>query len=165
MARPIVLTSPLDPMAIATKLKEVLGTGDIAPVRGVTGKGSEQSMMLCYFRPNVQNSFQAALNATIEPEGGGARIEGEIGTPHSLLVFMWCWFGGLTAMLLLVGNGMIASGAAFGDKLFLVAIPVGMMVVAALLLRVSAKVAKTDEAAILAFLETVIAARVRAGEQ
>lgn len=165
MARPIVLTSPLDPVAIATKLKEVLGNGDIAPVRGVTGKGSEQSMMLCYFRPNVQNSFQAALTATIEPEGGGARIEGEIGTPHSLFVFMGCLFGGLTAMLLLVGNGMIASGAAFGDKLFLVAIPLVMMALAALLLRVSARVAKTDEAAILAFLETTIAARVRPGEQ
>ena len=165
MARPIVLTSPLDPMAIATKLKEVLGNGDVAPVRGVTGKGSEQSMMLCYFRPNVQNSFQAALNATIEPEGDGARIEGEIGTPRSLLLFMLCLLGGPIAMLLIVGNGMIASGAAFSDKLFLVAILVVLTALAALLLRVNARVAKTDEAAILAFLETVIAARVRPGGQ
>ncbi|MEO8375719.1 MAG: hypothetical protein ABI471_10875 [Sphingomonas bacterium] len=165
MARPIVLTSPLDPMAIATKLKEVLGNGDIAPVRGVTGKGSEQSMMLCYFRPNVQNSFQAALNATIEAEGGGARIEGEIGTPRSLLVFMLCWFGGLTTMLVMIGSGMIASRMGFGDKLSLGALLVGLMAAAALLLRVSARVAKTDEAAILAFLETTIAARARPGEQ
>ncbi|MEP7005800.1 MAG: hypothetical protein ABI810_07445 [Sphingomonas bacterium] len=165
MARHIVLTSPLDPIAIATKLKAMLGDGNTAPVKGVTGSGSEQSMALLYFRPNIQNSFQAALTAMIEPEGSGARIEGMIGTPRSLVVFMWCWFGGLTAMLVTVGSGMIASRAAFGDKLFLVAVPVGLMAVGALLLSVGNRVAKTDEAAILAFLETAIAARVPMGER
>ena len=165
MARHIVLTSPLDPMAIATKLKDLLGDGNAAPVKGVTGNGSEQSMALFYFRPNIQNSFQATLTATIEPEGSGARIEGLIGTPRSLQVFMWCWFGLLSTMLVMVGSGMIASRAAFGDKLFLVAVPVGLMAVGALLLGVGNRVAKTDEAAILAFLETTIAAHVRMGER
>ena len=160
MARHIALTSPLDPMAIATKLKHVLGDGSTAPDRGVTGNGSEQSMRLFYFRPNIQNSFQATLTATIEAEGSGARIEGEIGTPRSLVVFMWWWFGGLAALIIMVAGGVIASRAAFGDRLFLVAVPVAMIVVGALLYGVGTRTAKTDEAAILAFLETTIAARV-----
>jgi hypothetical protein len=165
MARHIALTSPLDPMTIATKLKHVLGDGSTAPVRGVTGNGSEQSMRLFYFRPNIQNSFQATLAATIEPEGSGALIEGEIGTPRSVLVFMRWWFGGLAAFVIMVAGGIIASRAAFGDRLFLVAVPVAMMVFGALLYRVATSTAKTDEAAILAFLETTIAARERVGER
>ena len=165
MARHIALTSPLDPVAIATKLKDVLGDGSTAPVRGVTGNGSEQSMRLFYFRPNIQNSFQATLAATIEPEGSGALIEGEIGTPHSLVVFLCWWFGGLAAMVILVAGGIIASHAAFGDRLFLVVVPVVMMVVGALLYGVATRTAKTDETAILAFLEATIAARVRMGER
>jgi hypothetical protein len=163
MAR-IVLHSPLSPAAIATKLKEVLGDRKATPVKGVTGRGSDQTMTLFYFRPNIQNSFQTSLTATMEPAGAGTRIDGKIGTPTSARLFMGCWFGFLTLFLGLAGGGMIASGAPLGEMLPFVAIPLGMMAFGGLLWRLGTWTAKKDEAAILAFLATTAAARVVAGD-
>ncbi|MFA6114853.1 MAG: hypothetical protein WC729_12690 [Sphingomonas sp.] len=162
MAR-IVLQSPLSPAAIATKLKEVLGDRTARPVKGVTGNGTEQDMTLFYFRPNIQNSFQTSLTATMEPAGGGTRIEGKIGTPASARVFMGCWFGFLTVFLALAGGGTIASGAPLGAIVPFVAIPLVMMAFGALLWRLGTWTAKQDEAAILAFLATTLAARPLSG--
>lgn len=159
MAR-IVLQSPLAPDAIATKLKDVLGDRTTKPAKGVTGQGSEQDMTLFYFRPNIQNSFQTSLTATMEPAGGGTRIEGKIGTPASARLFMGCWFGFLTLFLGLAGGSMIASGAPLGEMLPFLAIPLGMMAFGGLLWRLGTWTAKKDEAAILAFLATTVAARV-----
>ena len=158
MAR-IVLQSPLGPSAIATTLKDVLGDRSATPAKGVTGQGSEQDMTLFYFRPNIQNSFQTSLTATMEPVGGGTRIEGKIGTPASARIFMGGWFGFLTVFLALAGGGTIAAGAPLGDVLPLVAIPLAMMAFGALLWRLGTWTSKKDEAAILAFLATTVAAR------
>ena len=165
MARRIVLQSPLDPAAIATKLKHVLGDRTAKPMKGVTGNGSEQDMTLFYFRPNIQNSFQTSLTATMEPAAGGTRIEGKIGTPVSARVFMGCWFGFLAVFLVLAGGGTIASGAPLNDVLPFVAIPLGMMAFGALLYRLGTWTAKKDEAAILAFLATTVAARPAGGDR
>ena len=159
MARRITLTSPLAPEAIARKLKDVLGDRKAKPVKGVTGAGSELTMTLFYFRPNIQNSFQTSLTATMEPIGGGTRIEGKIGTPTSARIFMGCWFGFLTVFLGLAGGGTIASGAPLEDIVPFVTIPLGMMVFGGVLWRLGTWTAKKDEAAILAFLATTVAAR------
>ena len=159
MARRIMLTSPLAPDAIARKLKDLLGDRSAKPVKGVTGAGSEQDMTLFYFRPNIQNSFQTSLTATMEPVGGGTRIEGKIGTPTSARIFMGCWFGFLTVFLALAGGGTIAAGAPLGDALPFVGIPLAMMAFGALLWRLGTWTAKKDEAAILDFLATTVSAR------
>ncbi len=160
MARTIVLKSPLDPIALATKLKTVLGgRGRQVKAACVTGQGTDQSMMLFYFRPNVQNSFASNLTATMEADGGGTRIEGRIGTPRSATVFLGCWFGFLTVFLALAGGGMIAAGTPFGDAWPMIAIPLGMMVFGGLLYRLGTWTAKKDEAAILAFLADTVSAR------
>ena len=111
MARRIVLTSPLAPDAIARKMRKVLGGRTAKPARGVTGNGSEQTMTLFYFRPNIRNSFQTTLVATMEPADGGTRIEGKIGPPAGVFVFLGCWFGFLIVFLAMVVGGMAASGA------------------------------------------------------
>jgi hypothetical protein len=159
MARRITLTSPLAPEAIARKLKDVLGDRKAKPVKGVTGAGSEQTMTLFYFRPNIQNSFQTSFTATMEPIGGGTRIEGKIGTPTSARIFMGCWFGFLIVFIGLAGGGTIASGAPIADVLPFVGIPLAMMAFGALLWRLGTWTSKKDEAAILAFLATTVAAR------
>ena len=159
MARRIVLQSPLAPDAVARKLQEVLGDRKATPVRGVTGRGSEQSMLLFVYRPNIQNSFETSLNATMEPAGGGTRIEGKIGPPTSARIFMGCWFGFLTIFLAVAGGGMIASGARLGDAAPFLGFPLAMMAFGALLWRLGTWTGKKDEAAILAFLATTVSAR------
>ena len=164
MARRILLASPLDPTAIATKLKDVLGDRTTKPVKGVTGNGSEQDVTLFYYRPNIQNSFQTRLIATMEPDGTGTRIEGKMGPPGSATAFLGCWFGFLTLFLLVGGGGILASDASIGDAILFIAIPGAMMGFGVLLWRLGTWTAKADEAAILAFLATTIAARPAAGE-
>ncbi|MGY4397737.1 hypothetical protein ACVWZA_002934 [Sphingomonas sp. UYAg733] len=160
MARKIVLESPLDPVALATRLKTVLGGRDgQIKAAGVTGQGTDQSMMLFYFRPNIQNSFATNLTATMAAAGGGTRIAGRIGTPRSAGVFMGCWFGFLTVFLALAGGGMAVAGESFGAAWPLMAIPLGMMAFGGLLYRVGTWTAKRDEAAILAFLADTVSAR------
>jgi hypothetical protein len=158
MARRIVLTSPLAPDAIAKKLKKVLGGRTAKPVKGVTGNGSEQSMTLFYYRPNVQNGFQTTLVATMEPADGGTRIEGKIGPPTGVFGFMGCWFGFLAIFIGMAVTGMVASAAPFEAILPFVAIPLGMMGFGAMLFRLGTWTSKKDKAAILEFLATTIEA-------
>ncbi|CUS46419.1 MAG: hypothetical protein V4610_19350 [Pseudomonadota bacterium] len=159
MARRIVLTSPLAPDAIARKMRKVLGGRTAKPARGVTGNGSEQTMTLFYFRPNIRNSFQTTLVATMEPADGGTRIEGKIGPPAGVFVFLGCWFGFLIVFLAMVVGGMAASGAPTEAIVPFVAIPLAMMGFGAMLYRLGTWNAKKDKAAILEFLATTVEAR------
>lgn len=134
MARRIVLHSPLDPVALATRLKErVPAAVDDKTVAQVIGRGSEQAMTLFYYRPRFRNDLATKLVASIEPDGGGSRIEGTIGAPTAGMVFLGCWMVFVTlfllgplalwlggAPLLVVGpmlgiaGGMLAFGLLFG---------------------------------------------------
>jgi len=159
MARRIVLTSPLAPDAIATKLQTVLGGRTAKPVKGVTGNGSEQTMTLFYYRPNVQNSFQTTLVATMEPADGGTRIEGKIGMPAGAVGFMGCWFGFLAVFIGLAVTAMVAAAAPIGAILPFVAIPLGMMGFGVMLVWLGTWTSKKDRAAILEFLANTVEAR------
>jgi hypothetical protein len=86
MSRKIILHSPLNPVTLATKLRDVLGGEKAKPKKGVTGHGSEQDMMLFVYRPNIQTNMNVRLTATMRPDGSGTRIEGKIGPASNVRV-------------------------------------------------------------------------------
>lgn len=158
MSRKIILHSPLDPVTLAKKLRDVLGGEDAKPKAGVTGHGSEQEMMLFVYRPNIQTNMNVRLTATMQPDGTGTRIEGRIGPAGSVTCFMVFWFGFLS--IFLVAAGFAASGGApfefwgmFGG------IPLAMMVFGGVLFRVGRGPKGKDEAKILQFLARTVQAR------
>ena len=158
MSRKIILRSPLDPVALATKLRDVLGDEKARPKKGVTGHGSEQDMMLFVYRPNIQTNMNVRLTATMRPDGSGTRIEGKIGPASNVTFFMIFWFGFLSIFLVIAAFSA-ASGAPFEFWGIFGGIPLAMMVFGALLFRVGRGPKGKDEKAILEFLARTVQAR------
>lgn len=157
MSRKIVLHSPLDPLALATKLRVVLGDEKAKPKAGVTGHGSEQDMMLFVYRPNIRTNMNVRLTATMQPDGSGTRIEGTIGQASNVACFMVFWFGFLSIFLVVAGISAINGAPVefwgpFGG------IPLTMMAFGAVLVRVGRGPKGKDEAAILEFLARTVQA-------
>ena len=159
MARKIVLRSPLPPVPLATKLRQVLGDSDDRPTAGVTGQGSDQDMTLYVYRPNFQNSFQTGLKATMDADGGGTRIDGRIGPPASATFFMIFWFGFLGLFVFGAGAAMIAHGQSPLTNPTLFMIPLGMMVFGWGLIALGTWNDKKDQDAILKFLADTVQAQ------
>ncbi|WP_066589734.1 hypothetical protein [Sphingomonas pruni] len=158
MSRKIVLHSPLAPIALATRLRDVLGDEKAKPKKGVTGHGSEQDMMLFVYRPNVQTNMNVRLTATMQPDGTGTRIEGKIGQASNVTCFMIFWFGFLSIFLVVAGISAI-NGAPFEFWGPFGGIPLTMMVFGAALVRVGRGPKGKDEKAILEFLARTVQAR------
>jgi len=158
MSRKIILHSPLDPVALATKLRDVLGGEKAKPKKGVTGHGSEQEMMLFVYRPNIQTNMNVRLTATMRPDGNGTRIEGKIGPASNVTCFMIFWFGFLSIFLVIAAFSA-ASGAPFEFWGMFGGIPLAMMVFGAVLFRVGRGPKGKDEKAILEFLARTVQAR------
>jgi len=158
MGRKIVLHSPLDPVALATTLRDVLGGEKAKPKKGVTGHGSEQEMMLFVYRPNVQTNMNVRLTATMRPDGTGTRIDGRIGPSGSVKFFLIFWFGFLSIFLVVAGVAAM-SGAPFEFWGMFGGIPLAMMVFGAVLFRVGRGPKGKDEKAILEFLARTVQAR------
>ena len=158
MGRRITLHSPLDPVALAKKLRDVLGGEKAKPKAGVSGHGSEQDMMLFVYRPSIQTNMNVRLTATMQPDGTGTRIEGRIGPARSVTFFMIFWFGFLSIFLIAAGFAA-AGGAPFEFWGMFGGIPLAMMVFGAVLFRVGRGPKGKDEAAILEFLVRTVQAR------
>lgn len=158
MAKHIVLHSPLDPVTLATKLRNVLGGTGAKPKAGVTGHGSEQDMMLFVYRTNVQTNMNVRLVATMQPDGTGTRIEGKIGPASNVTCFMIMWFGFLSIFLVAAGFAA-AGGAPFEFWGMFGGIPLAMMVFGAVLFRVGRGPKGKDEGLILDFLARTVQAR------
>jgi len=158
MTRKIVLYSPLPPVALATRLKEVLGGGK-GRKAGVTGHGTEEDMLLYVYRPNFQNSFQTGLKATMAADGDGTRIEGRIGPPGSAVFFMWIWCGFLLFFIAFGAIGMIMSGASLMANALFFVIPAGMLLFGWGLWRLGTWNDSKDRDAILKFLADTVQAR------
>jgi hypothetical protein len=158
MARRITLHSPLAPVALATRLKEAFGGEHARLKAGVTGRGTDRTMMLTVYRPNIRNSFQTNLTATMAADGSGTTITGRIGTPTSGIVFMVFWFGFLGLFLIVSLVGLLTSGDA-GEMWPMVAVPLGMMGFGWLLWTLGTWTDQADQAAILTFLSDTVQAR------
>jgi hypothetical protein len=158
VGRKIVLHSPLDPVALATKLRDVLGGEKAKPKKGVTGHGSEQDMMLFVYRPNIQTNMNVRLTATMQAEGSGTRIDGRIGAAGSVTGFKIFWFGFLSIFLIAAGFAAY-SGAPFEFWGMFGGIPLAMMIFGAVLFRVGRGPNGKDEKAILDFLARTVQAR------
>jgi len=158
VGRKITLHSPLDPVTLAKKLRDVLGGEDAKPKAGVTGHGSEQDMMLFVHRTNVRTNMNVRLVATMIPDGTGTRIEGKIGPSSDINCFMIMWFGFLSIFLIVAGFAAY-SGAPFEFWGMFGGIPLAMLVFGAVLFRVGRGPKGKDEGAILDFLAKTVQAR------
>lgn len=156
----IVLYAPHDPIAVANKLKAAVGDVLEADTpKRVTGNGTEEKMTLWVHRPRVRNDFKARLIAEMTPDGGGTRIEGSLGTPGGVRVFMMLWLGFVGCFL--IGALAIAIFARPPLEFILpfAGIPALMLLFGTGLFTLARRNVAADNEAILAFLAETIDAR------
>lgn len=159
MAR-IVLHAPRDPIAVANLLKAAVGeTIDIDTPKRVTGNGTEEKMTLWVHRPRIRNDFKAVLSAEMTAERGGTRIEGTLGTPTGVRIFMTLWMGFVGCFLL----GALAIAAIARPPIAFIlpfaGIPLLMLGFGFALFTLARRNVAADGEAILAFLAETIDAR------
>jgi len=160
MAR-IDLISPHAPVNAASRLKAAMEDKTPASPQCVLGTGTEHDMTLWVHRPNFRNDMRTRLVATMRPHAGGTRIRGRIGGPRSVFVLLGCWFG-FVSLFLVIGLTMLAASFARGvglHDLIFVVVPVFMLAVGGVILWVGNSHARSDRAAILAFLHQTLATR------
>lgn len=158
MPRRVVLHSPLDPVALATRLRDTLGGRKARPKKGVTGQGDEATMMLFVYR-GYGGASGTRFNAVMDPDdGGGTRIEGRFGLARGMEcgLILWC---GFLSIFLFTGIAICANGGAWEVGVPFVAISSIMMAVPIGLWWFGTRYSATDEAAIRQFLADTVQAR------
>ena len=159
MARRITLRSPLDPIALATRLKSIVpATVDRDTPAGVIGRGSEQDMRLWYYRPNFRNDLQTTLTATIDADGSGSRITGRLGAPTGAKIFLVLWTG-IVSVFLVIGLALLVSGAPWQAGAGFSGAALFMLAIGGLIGWVGLRHDRADAAAILDFLARTVDAR------
>ena len=89
---PIRLFSPLDPITLATKLKDEMEASKKRTGRQVFGSGTESKMHLIYAsRKGTKSSFLPELNATMTAHREGTLIEGIIKQEFEPDNFLLMW--------------------------------------------------------------------------
>lgn len=153
----VTLRSPHDPITVANRLKAAVGdTLDADTPKRVTGNGTDQSMTLWVHRPRIRNSFRTRLAATLEPDGTGTRIAGDLGAPRFVTLFTGCWFV-FVAIFTVPSMGLaLFGGLPLRHTLAFALIPIAMIVFGTLLIVAGRWHGKRDAADILAFLEKTI---------
>ena len=157
----IRLHSPLAPVALATRLKEVV-PDTIGPdtQAQVIGRGSEQSMALWYYRPRVANSFRLTLVATIAADRDGSVVAGRIGMARGVVVFMACWMAFVVLFGLTFGGLVVGLHAPRAMVAGFVGIPLAMSAIGVAMIAWARRIARQDRAAMLDFLARTIDARM-----
>lgn len=95
MKEDIKLYSPLDPIALALKLKAEMEARAKRRDRHVHGKGTELAMSLVYGNPNQLQGTEPEFEATMESQGEGTLITGEMSQTKRPLPFFLIWNGGV----------------------------------------------------------------------
>ncbi|GAB5487853.1 MAG: hypothetical protein Pars2KO_14230 [Parasphingorhabdus sp.] len=93
MATPITLFSPLDPITLATKLKDEMAKRKKQSGFMVHGGGTEKKMNLVYGRRKISFGVEPKLQATMREHDGGTLISGELHEAGSKKQFLAVWFG------------------------------------------------------------------------
>ena len=94
MAQSITLYSPLDPVALATKLKTVMKVNGKRTDWHVRGKGTQFDMSLTYMKPS-QEGNEPKFNAVMESHGEGTLISGTLSQSKIAIPFWVYWFVGV----------------------------------------------------------------------
>ncbi len=154
-ARTATLRSPHGPQACGERIAAItdgplvlLGTKPLIGWTTASGAGVRR-------RINYRNSFQTALSARFEANGGGTTIHCRFGLMPLVIAFLTIWIG----MALLLGAGFLVSllNGALGPDIspFFALIPFGFLVFGFVMVGVGRSLGRKDEAYIL---ETVRAA-------
>ena len=154
-SRSATLRSPLSPEVCADRLKAVtdgpfvlLGKRPLVGWVSASGAGVRR-------RINYRNSFQTALAATFEADGGGTVIRCRFGLMPLVIAFMVIWMGlalAIGAIFALSGpEGSLGSGV----SPWFAFVPLGFLVFGFVMVGVGRSLGRKDEAYIL---ETVRAA-------
>lgn len=158
MARNVVLHSPLDPVALATRLRDTLGGRKAKPKKGVTGQGDDQTMMLFVYR-GYGGAGSTKFKAVMDPDdAGGTRIEGRFRLERGMECGLILW-GGFLSIFLFTGIAICLNGGAWEVGIPFIAISSIMMAVPIGLWWFGVRYSAEDEAAIRQFLADTVQAR------
>lgn len=156
----VVLQSPHAPITVANKLKATVGeTLEADTPKRVTGNGTEEKMTLWVHRPRVRNDFKARLVAEMTEDDGGTRIEGSLGTPGAVRLFMTLWLGFVGCFLVGALGIAIFARPPLAFILPFAGIPTLMLAFGVGLFTLARRSVDADSEAILAFLAETIDAR------
>ena len=153
----VILHSPLDPVALATKLRDVLGGRDAKMKPGVTGQGSDQEMTLFVFRRAGEGNFVRFI-ATMEPDGTGTLIRGRFGVVRGLECGLILWVF-ILSIFVVTGTAIMIGGGDFVFGLVFAGVPGAMILVPLSLWWFGTRGRSGDREQILAFLAETVQAR------
>lgn len=145
----LILHSRLAPIALAEKMRTLIGEGDEAnPVGGVWGRGNEREMTLF----SAQRSSPLEFTATLEEHADGTRIDGRfVGQP--LLTYIKWMFLGVGSIFIAAGIWLLFTGAPLFLGAMFIGLPLFQWAILFTILHLFNRGKKADRAAILAFME------------
>lgn len=128
MKKDIKLYSPLDPIALALRLKKKMKGQEKRKDYRVFGGGTEKDMKLTYRRPGLKIGVAPYLTATMSEHKGGTLIEGEIRQNKNPVPFFLIWNGFVGAFFLFSLFLWTVDGPPIFFNLFFSGIP-GLMLI------------------------------------
>ncbi|WP_373487596.1 hypothetical protein [Blastomonas sp.] len=156
MGHDVDLYTPLDPSAIAARLQAIMNDPMADAEERIWGAGDTHNMTLSRERKGIFPYGAHYLKATITPEGSGSRITGAFRSPGWLPGYLVITAGLAVFYGLAIG---LPAGPFQAEPAKLLALPVGIIVLYAVLALRGNRRTRDDWPHIQAFLEQEIEAR------
>lgn len=162
MAQKISLISPYAPVALARILEKEMDREWTQKEKNkgrILGSGTEAKISLRFQKWNMRNDFSTRFIGTINAERGGTLIEGRIGTPRSIIIFMMLWLGFVGFFLINALLFVVSDDQPFIFNAMFVGIPSIMFVAGLAMLKFGGRNNQLHQEKILAFLSDHAKAR------
>lgn len=162
MSQSVKLFSPLDPVALATKLKNEMEKREKRKGFHVFGGGTEEKITLLYGRKNVSMGIEPKLEGTMRAHDGGTLIEADITKRGNPKTFFVIWFLFLIPFVAIGIGSWFFDGPPLMFKIMFTGVPAIMVAAGIFFLRASRKDKLKDYGTIyhiLDFLEETVDAR------
>ncbi len=162
MSNSVKLFSPLDPIALATKLKDEMEKRKKRRGFHVFGRGTEKKITLIYGRKNISMGIEPKLDGTMRAHDGGTLIEADITKRGNPKTFFIIWFTFLIPFIVIGCGSWFFDGPPLMFKIMFTGIPAIMVGAGIFFLQASRKDKLDDYGTIhhiFDFLEKTVEAR------
>lgn len=133
--RTVKLFSPLDPIALATKLKDEMEKREKHKGFHVFGGGTEEEITLLYGRPDILTGIEPTLRGTMRAHDGGTLIEAKATKRGNPKIFFVIWFLFLIPFVAIGIGSWFFDGPPLMFKILFTGVPAIMLGAGILMLR------------------------------
>lgn len=162
MSKSVKLFSPLDPIALANKLKDEMEKRKKKKGFHVFGGGTEEKITLLYGRKNISIGIEPKLDGTMRAHDGGTLIEADITKRGNPKLFFIIWFTFLIPFAAIGIGSWFFEGPPLMFKIMFTGVPAIMVAAGIFFLHASRNDKPEDYGTIyhiLDFLEEAVDAR------